>query len=207
MIRRFATAEFWSKQTPDLYSMFLNKEAALLDASERTEIIHLLPSFKEKTVLDLASGIGRFTGEFAKEAKKVVSLDFSSQFIEASKKEHQAYKNIEWLCSDVMDASFQGGQFDMIFISWLFMYLDQEEVTLLIKRLQSWLKPGGHLFFRESCNAFTHFKWKNGYYVHYRSALDYDRMFVGWTLLKQGTIRAYEDLQADPFKCFWLYRT
>jgi phosphoethanolamine N-methyltransferase len=205
-MRRQITSDFWSRQTPDIHSMFLHKDAPLLDSLERTEILTLLPSFKDKTVLDLASGIGRFTKEFAKTAKKVVSLDFSPQFIEASKMENSNSTNIEWICSDAMDASFQPKQFDLIFISWLFMYLEPEELMTLIENLRKWLKPSGHLFFRESCAATTRFKCQNGYYVHYRSLLDYDQMFKQWKLVKQGATHAYEDLHADPFKCYWLYQ-
>lgn len=40
------------------------------------QVLSLLPPFKGKTVLELGAGIGRFTGELAKEADQVIALDF-----------------------------------------------------------------------------------------------------------------------------------
>ncbi len=40
---------------------------------------------------------------------------------------------------------------DVIFSNWLFMYLDDEDVRALLKKILSWLREDGYLFFRESC--------------------------------------------------------
>lgn len=206
MNRKEIASSFWLKQAPDLSSMLLRKEAPFIDAKERSEILGYLPSFRGKTVLDLAAGIGRFTEEFAKEAKRVVALDFSSRFIERNREKNKECANIEWICCDAMDASFQEQEFDLIFASWLFLYLENEELALLTERLRKWVKPSGHLFFRESCEATSRISSKNGYYAHYRSCWDYEQLFRNWKLVKQGSICAYEKLLADPFKCYWLYQ-
>lgn len=41
---------------------------------------------------------------------------------------------------------------DFIFSNWLLMYLSDDELKTFIKKSLSWLRPGGFLFFRESCN-------------------------------------------------------
>lgn len=41
---------------------------------------------------------------------------------------------------------------DFIFSNWLLMYLSDQELHNFIKKSISWLRPGGFLFFRESCN-------------------------------------------------------
>ena len=40
---------------------------------------------------------------------------------------------------------------DLVFSNWLFMYLTDKQVLTMLQRILGWLKPGGHLFFRESC--------------------------------------------------------
>lgn len=40
------------------------------------QVLSLLPPYKGKSILELGAGIGRFTGELAKEADQVVALDF-----------------------------------------------------------------------------------------------------------------------------------
>ncbi|OGN56227.1 MAG: hypothetical protein A3D96_02100 [Chlamydiae bacterium RIFCSPHIGHO2_12_FULL_44_59] len=209
---------YWKTKPAQLYSMFLNAEAQELDALERPEIVSLLPPLKHKVILDLGAGIGRFTQEFACCAKKVVSLDVCPQFIEESKKRAKECTNIEWLLSDVMDAAFEEKSFDLIFISWVFMYLEDSEVQSLIQKLHLWLQPDGHLFFRESCAATTHTLDPTGnvkkpvpasiplYWATYRSPIAYDRLFHNWKLVQSGNIRAFETLKADPFKYYWLYQ-
>lgn len=39
-------------------------------------MLSLLPSYEGKSVLELGAGIGRFTGELAKEADQLIALDF-----------------------------------------------------------------------------------------------------------------------------------
>ena len=40
---------------------------------------------------------------------------------------------------------------DLVFSNWLLMYLTDAEVRDLFTRQLSWLREGGHVFFRESC--------------------------------------------------------
>uniref|UniRef100_A0A452ZRH8 phosphoethanolamine N-methyltransferase n=1 Tax=Aegilops tauschii subsp. strangulata TaxID=200361 RepID=A0A452ZRH8_AEGTS len=44
-------------------------------------VLAILPSYAGKTVLELGAGIGRFTGELAKEAGHVIALDFIDSVI------------------------------------------------------------------------------------------------------------------------------
>lgn len=41
--------------------------------------------------------------------------------------------------------------FDVVFSNWLLMYLSDQELKSLADKFLMWLRPGGHLFFRESC--------------------------------------------------------
>lgn len=40
---------------------------------------------------------------------------------------------------------------DFIFSNWLLMYLNDEELQSFVEKMLGWLRPGGFLFFRESC--------------------------------------------------------
>lgn len=205
---RFKVAlNFWNSKSPYLECMLLNNDAASIDEAERPEILSYLPPFEGKDILELGSGIGRFTTEFAKKANHVTTLDFCPHFMESNKEKNRHFSNIEYLCKDAMDADFGPESFDLIFISWLQMYLSKEEVEIFSQRIVGWLKPKGAFFFRESCAPTTYFSKTEHYYAWRRSVIDYDRFYAKkLKLLKYGSIKAYEDLQADPFKCFWLYR-
>lgn len=203
MNRREAVLEYWSSKNAHIFSMLLRREALQIDLAERPEVIQLLPPIQGKTVLDLGAGIGRFTAEFAQSAEKVVSVDLCPHFIEANKKINRSFQNIEWICSDALDVDFPPQQFDLIFMKCLLMYLPENEIQILSQKMSQWLKLKGALFFIESCAPVTHFSETEMYYAHFRCPLDYDKLFKNWTLVKQGNILAYEDLLADPFKCFW----
>ncbi len=198
---------FWNSKSPLLEYMLLNNDAATLDAAERPEILSYLPSFEDKNVLELGAGIGRFTSEFAKHANKVTALDFCPHFIASNQEKNRHFPNIEYLCNDVMDADFRPESFDLIFVSWLQMYLSEKEVKSLSQKIVGWLKPQGAFFFKESCAPSTYFTKTEHYYAWHRSVNDYDRFYdQKLKLLNHGSIKAYEDCQADPFKCFWLYQ-
>jgi ubiquinone/menaquinone biosynthesis C-methylase UbiE len=49
------------------------------------QVLSVLPSYKGKSVLELGAGIGRFTGELAKEAGHVLALDFIESVIKKVK--------------------------------------------------------------------------------------------------------------------------
>ncbi len=197
---------FWEKQPTQMYSMFLNRHAEELDRLERPEILSYLPSWDGQSVLDLPTGIGRFITPFAEKAKEVVAVDLCSHFLEESQKRNQAHPNVRYLLSDAMDLSFPDASFDLIFISWLLQYLEDQEVTTLSSRLASWLRPGGHLFLRESCQPCRGRNPDPTYFAIYRTLLEYPLFFPSLTPIKEGNILAYEDLRADPFKCYWVFK-
>ncbi|KAL7077081.1 hypothetical protein ACQ4LE_004010 [Meloidogyne hapla] len=145
---------FWDKfsDRADNTSMLLNADADKFEALDRAEIIGMLPSFKDKFVVDIGAGIGRFTTEFAKKARKVVSTDFVASFIEKNRERNIAFNNVEWRVGDAVSLEFDEGSIDIVFTNWLLMYLaDDEAVQFLINAIK-WLRPGGYLHLRESCS-------------------------------------------------------
>lgn len=186
-----------------MQGMFLKADGDEIDADERQEILSYLPQGKE--ILELGAGIGRFTTEFAKQADRVAAVELMPHFLEENRQRNQAFKTIEYVCADAMDAVFAVESFDLIFLNSLMMYLDELEVLTLIERFHTWLKPGGHLFFRETCAAVEKHFFQT-YYVTYRTLHFYTRIFdQRWKLLKQDSIKLFELRYAHPFHCFWLY--
>ena len=50
--------EYWQQYEPSLESMMLSQDAKNLDEMERDEILSYVPDVKDKSVLELGSGIG-----------------------------------------------------------------------------------------------------------------------------------------------------
>ena len=205
--RSESVAKRWNGVPATIYYMLGAAEAKEIDRLERPEILSYLPSFKDKTVLDLAAGTGRFTAEFAKEAKHVVTADISSTQIEENKILNASSPNIEYVCIDAMDMDFPAETFDLIFVSWLFMYLEDSEIDFLVPKLTSWLKPGGTLFFRESCAARRRLSTRPDYFAIYRGLSEYPAFFQkSLKLQKWGSVAAFEEVMSDPFRCYWIYQ-
>ncbi|KAF5203175.1 Phosphoethanolamine n-methyltransferase, partial [Thalictrum thalictroides] len=108
-------------------------------------VLSLLPPFKGKSVLELGAGIGRFTGELAKEAGQVLALDFIESVIKKNESVNGHFKNVKFKCADVTspDLKITPGSVDLIFSNWLLMYLADNEVENLAKKMVDWLKIGG----------------------------------------------------------------
>lgn len=197
---------FWQKQPANGTSMLLLHRAEPLEGEDLREILSYLPPLQGKEVLDLAAGIGRFTTPFAQVAKRVIAVDFCDHFTEKNRERNRAFSNIDYLTSDARTLSFPPQSLDFIFISWLFLYLEDHEVEALIQQLFVWLRPGGHLFLRESCRPKRETSEKEGYAAIYRSVADYTQFFpTPWRLVDQGNSLAYEHHRFDPFKWYWLY--
>ncbi|PON79131.1 Phosphoethanolamine N-methyltransferase [Trema orientale] len=160
-------------------AIMLDSKASDLDKEERPEVLSLLPAYEGKSIVDLGAGIGRFTSEFAQKANQVVAIDFIESVIKKNEKINGHYKNINFMCADVVspDLNISEGSVDFIFSNWLLMYLSDKEVENLAERLVKWLKVGGFIFFRESCfHQSGNFKRKHNP-THYREPRFYTKAF------------------------------
>uniref|UniRef100_A0A452ZRF0 phosphoethanolamine N-methyltransferase n=1 Tax=Aegilops tauschii subsp. strangulata TaxID=200361 RepID=A0A452ZRF0_AEGTS len=119
------------------------------------QVLAILPSYTGKTVLELRAGVGLFTGELAKEASHVIALEFIDNMIKKNEEINgHIHKNITFMCADVtsLELKIEDNSIDLVFSNWLLMQLNDQEVEKLIGRIVKWLKPGGHIFIRESCS-------------------------------------------------------
>lgn len=204
MSRRIDKAAlYWKQQDPTLQSMYKRPSAADLNEHEKSEIISYLPDLKQKKVLDLGSGIGRFTRHFASQADHLTSTDLMPHFVEKNRQDHADLTNVSYICSDVRKLQFEPASFDFVFLHWLLMYLEDEQMKLLFKQIHHWLKPRGELFFRETCAIHRTLNTKDGYFAHYRTLTEYDKAIKNFTLLKEGHVQAYVYAFADPLQCYW----
>ncbi|KAM7267532.1 hypothetical protein ACFE04_009698 [Oxalis oulophora] len=146
---------YWMEHSKDLTveAMMLDSNAADLDKEERPEVLSMLPPYEGKSVLELGAGIGRFTSELVKKAGHVLAIDFIESAIKKNEISNGHHKNVSFMCADVTSPNLKipDESIDMIFSNWLLMYLSDQEVEDLAAKMVKWLKPGGYIFFRESC--------------------------------------------------------
>ncbi|XP_068647147.1 phosphoethanolamine N-methyltransferase 1-like [Aristolochia californica] len=178
---RTVQKNFWIEHSADLTveAMMLDSQASDLDKEERPEVLSLLPPYEGKSVLELGAGIGRFTGELAKDASHVVALDFIENVIKKNESINGHFKNVKFMCADVTSPKlqFEPESMDLIFSNWLLMYLSDTEVEKLVERMVKWLKVGGYIFFRESCFHQSGDCKRRHNPTHYREPRFYTKIF------------------------------
>ncbi|XP_050397141.2 uncharacterized protein LOC126815505 isoform X2 [Patella vulgata] len=148
-------SEYWkdhAQKSSSIQTMMLDSNAEELSKDEKPEILSYLPDISGKTVIELGAGIGRFTTILAEKAKHVIAVDFMAEFIEKNKIANAHLKNIDYMVEDVTKMEQPEAQSDLVFSNWLFMYLEDAEVQKVFYKMLGWLKEGGYLFIRESCN-------------------------------------------------------
>ncbi|NEQ82654.1 MAG: methyltransferase domain-containing protein [Moorea sp. SIO2I5] len=208
---------YWQKQQASISGMMLNPEADELHDHETKQIISCLPNLSGKKVLELAAGIGRYTTYFASEATSVTAVDFNQNFLDKNQEINSKFANIIYQCENILNISFEKNTFDFVFINWLLMYLENEEVKTIIDNIYQWLKPKGQFLLRESC--ITDSKGNppvvstsadaqhSHFYSHYRDPQFYLDLFSQkFNLVSQGNIKIYEQKYNNPNQLFWLLR-
>jgi ubiquinone/menaquinone biosynthesis C-methylase UbiE len=196
---------FWKQQNNDVTGMMCNPDALEFETFERAEIVSYLPDIKGKQVLEPAAGIGRFTVYFASVAEHVTAVDFVDKFIEKNKKACSCFSNTTHHAGNVMELNIEKASFDFVFINWLLMYLEDDEVRTLCSRIYQWLKPNGLLFLRESCISASNPKRIHPH-TYYRDPNFYSDLFITkYRLLSHGNIRVYEQKYQNPYQLWWLY--
>ena len=215
--------EYWEehskKQGSSMENMMLDKSAAKLDLMDRPEILSLLTPYAGTRILELASGIGRFTGSLASTAASVVTVEFMEDFLAKNKELHDHLGNCEFICADVLTLALPPASFDLVFSCWIQMYLNDQEVRTLAARTLEWVKPGGHAFFRESCfrqsgdvsRAFnpSHYRHPSFYtsvFSQVRCRDPADGLEYGLELVRTRNLETYVAVKGNKGQICWLWR-
>ncbi len=127
---------------------------------------------------------------------------------------HSGLGNTSFEAADVMAMEFAPGTYDFVFTNWLFMYLNDAELSALAPRLLRCLTPGGRLFFRESCNKQSGDRSRAFNPSHYRAASQYTQLFESvrtddgsrFTLEDHGSVKTYVELKGNPNQIYWMWR-
>ncbi|KAI1898360.1 hypothetical protein AGOR_G00071520 [Albula goreensis] len=213
--------EFWHEHSQEatVEEMMLDSSAQLLTQQELPEILALLPNVQGAKVLDLGAGIGRYTRYFAQHAHHVTAVDFMEKFVERNKQENGHHNNVEIIQADVTQLNFSKNSFDLIFSNWLMMYLTNEELVSLARSLLLWLRPGGYLFFRESCFHQSGDCKRDFNPTRYRTPADYNHIMnsveqkengeggeqaFGFDMVRSKAVQTYIKMKKNHNQVCWL---
>ncbi len=144
---------FWDQNRSFAEEMLTDNSWKDQELQEREQILSLLPELHDKRVIDMGAGIGRFTAELARLARHVLAIDLKPEDLEKNRQRNADRNNVDYLCMDITELSLPEASADIIFSSWLLMYLSDGEIRNFLASCHRLLHDDGRLFFRESCNG------------------------------------------------------
>ena len=112
----------------------------------RDLLLNTIGDYTNKTILDLGCGIGCFTFELSKKAKKVVGIDISKKVIDYAKK-NNLKENIQYYVNDITRLNEINESFDIVFSDMVFNYI--ENYDKLLKSIFDHLNENGTLIFSQ----------------------------------------------------------
>lgn len=154
---RYDDEEFFEK-----YAQMYRSAYGLKGAGEWPELKKMLPDFRRKQVLDLGCGYG-WHCKYAEEhgASSVLGIDISRKMLETAREKNPG-SAITYRQSAMEDLTFPDRSFDVVISSLALHYV--RDFSPLVKRISSWLKPGGDFVFSVEHPVFTAYGSQDWYY-------------------------------------------
>lgn len=160
----------------------VNLDPSLVDYKVKSEqqILNRLIRFDgSMNVLELGCGGGRLTTYLSNRVGCVTAVDYSQEQIKLlkSRLKDMGINNIKVFCENVENLNF-GKDYDVILLSHISMYMDDEELTSLLSKLPFWLKDGGKVISYDSLSASHLTKFASVDYIAiYRTRGDLYKLF------------------------------
>ncbi|XP_060081824.1 uncharacterized protein LOC132561110 [Ylistrum balloti] len=189
--KRSVLRKTWEQQDASYQGMMLNSKAPLLHEEDTSEILSYLPTLQGLDVVELGSGIGRFTGSLAKTADHVLAVDFVDKFIKKNKEVNSMFTNIDYIVDDAMNIKLEPNSVGFVFTNWLFMYLDDNDTTRLLNNILKWVPSEGYVFIRESCLYGSGDLSFGENTTYYREARQYEELFRTISTTTSGGAKEY----------------
>ena len=148
---------FWSKYSSrkdlsghSLMNLETDSERSLLKfKEEKRHLSKVLDLSQFKNLLDLGGGIGIWSDYFLNSGLKVSLVEKELNFIEVAKSNIKS-KNINFFHCDINDFDFKKNTYDVIFLSGVSIYLDDDNFNQLLSKIHYSLKPEGVFIHRDA---------------------------------------------------------
>ncbi len=118
---------------------------------ESAKVFSWLPDLTGLSILDLGAGVGQWSFRFAQRgACRVLAVEYAEGLVEIGRQEAQrrGTDTVEFVASPA-EQFCTSERFDLVFISGLFVYLTDEQASMLLKNVGGFVAKGGHLMLRD----------------------------------------------------------
>ena len=145
--------------------------------AEKAIVQQLIQSLdRDGTVLDLGCGIGYWTEYFAQNFRKVIAIESSRPLYDALKQHCLPYSNIKTIHGNVEKFEPEDS-YKLVFLGGMLMYLNENDVNILLRKIIPSLQPGAIILCRETTVRKGVVTRKGEYQAVYRSVQIYESIF------------------------------
>ncbi len=110
----------------------------------------LYPKIKDKIVLDLGCGTGKFMQKFYKDAKKYYGLDLSKEQINTAKEKVKS-SNVEFICCSAENIPLPNNSVDIIISTWVLgTILEVNRRKQVLDEMKRIIKKNGSIYLVEN---------------------------------------------------------
>jgi SAM-dependent methyltransferase len=196
MIDKEKVKAFWDARAATYGSVDFNSIAnleqdaenlALKVRLESEKVFAYLGSVAGKTVLDLGAGVGQWAFRFVDGgAARVTAVEYSADLAAIGRREAERrdLSNLEFVVSPAEEFTTDR-RFDVVFISGLFVYMDDGQAEKLASHLPTFCRPDTLLLLRDGTGREARHEIDNRWSEHlqtrysatYRTAAEYEALF------------------------------
>jgi len=171
---------------------------------ERSILQKLIPPLKNKLVLDVGCGTGRWTAYFVKKGARVIGLDISAEMLKIARKK---VPNAKFKLGDVRNLPFPSNYFDFTFASFVLGHL--RAFRKAYKEMIRVTKPGGVILVSDLHGARVPRDWKPPFKIPFQTPSGEVVYTKEWPIYPSDLIkialRNCQILALEEVKCpsFW----
>jgi len=196
--------DFWEAQARKLGTVKcesvtnLEEDPTLLEIKlelEKEKVSQYVHLDDGTTVLDLGAGTGNWSFHFAERCKRVIAVEYIRDLVEVGKRRarEKNLDNVEFVCCHVQEF-VPTERIDLVFVSGLFVYLNDDDCARLLSAIRTYAKAGCRLVVRDGVGILDRYEIHDRYSENlrayysavYRTRQEYIDMFdaIGFARVK-----------------------
>ena len=148
---------YWKNDKLGADSEFYNGKAYIYEIFSQAEdkpkkITHYFEQIvKNKVVLDLGCGTGKFIPDFAPLAKKYIAIDISKNQLEIARKKSENFTNVELIKSSAHKIPVESNSIDIVIANWFIGSIHNIPLRdKIIKEIKRIIRISGSIYFTEN---------------------------------------------------------